>query len=380
MTEQPLRIGLNLLYLVPGAGGAGTYALELMPALLEVEPGTKLTAFVTHRVPEPVLAAPWAGRVEWVTYEVEPASRRALVTQHVEIPRAAAKRELDVLHSPANIGVLATGRVANTVTALDLIWLHPSTSPLGPRARLRAKLLFTLCSRAADRILTISDATKRDLVATTSLDSDRIDVTPLAVAEDTIEPTPETELRARLGLDDGPFVLTVAQKQPHKNLGAVIRALAELDGARLVLAGAPAPHEAELRALAERLGVAERIRFLDWVSAPDLEGLYRAATCFVLPSLIEGFGLPVLEAMRHGTPVACSDRSALAEVAGDAALLFDPDDQAAVTGALRRLVEDTQLRGELVQRGLQRCAEFTWRNTAEGTLASYRRAVEARRR
>jgi alpha-1,3-rhamnosyl/mannosyltransferase len=100
----------------------------------------------------------------------------------------------------------------------------------------------------------------------------------------------------------------------------------------------------------------------------------------VLPSLIEGFGLPVLEAMRHGTPVACSDRSALAEVAGDAALLFDPDDQAAVTGALRRLVEDTQLRGELVQRGLQRCAEFTWRNTAEGTLASYRRAVEARRR
>ena len=99
----------------------------------------------------------------------------------------------------------------------------------------------------------------------------------------------------------------------------------------------------------------------------------------MLPSFIEGFGLPVLEAMQAGTPVACSDRSALAEVAGDAALLFDPSDQAAVTDAVRRLLFDESLRRELIERGLDRARQFTWRRTAEATLAAYRAAIAARR-
>jgi glycosyltransferase involved in cell wall biosynthesis len=379
VSAEPLRIGLNLLYLVTGAGGAGTYALELMPALLEAEPGTKLTAFVTHRVPESVLEEPWAGEIQWVRYPVEPASRRALYAQLVQIPRDGARRRLDVLHSPANIGLLRTRRAANVVTLLDLIWLHPSTTPLAPRARLRARVLFTLCTRAADRILAISEATKQDLVQTLGLDPYRIDVTPLAAGEHAAEATPEGELRSRLGLGGAPFVLSVAQKQPHKNLEVLLRGLAELDGGvQLVLAGAPEAHEAELRRLAGELEVDERVRFLDWVSAGDLEGLYRSASCFALPSLIEGFGLPVLEAMRQGTPVACSDRSALAEVAGDAALLFDPQDQTAVTEALRRLLGDEELRRSLAERGRQRSREFTWRRTATETLASYRRALETR--
>jgi glycosyltransferase involved in cell wall biosynthesis len=342
-----------------------------MPALLEVEPGTELTAFVTHRVPDDVLDE----RIEWVRYDVEPASRRALWAQHVEIPREARKRGLELVHSPANIGILATWRAANVVTALDLIWLHAATTPLRPRERFRAKILFGLCARAADRILAISEATKADLVETTGFDPDKIDVTPLAVAEHPAEPTPEQDLRERLGLDGAPFVLAVAQKQPHKNLGSLIRAMSEVDGTGLVLAGESEAHERELRALASQLGLDGRVRFVDWVADEDLQGLYRAACCFVLPSLIEGFGLPVLEAMRHGTPVACSDRSALAEVADEAALLFDPEDQDAVTRAVRRLVGDERLRTELAKRGRKRCEEFSWRRTATETLASYRRAI-----
>jgi glycosyltransferase involved in cell wall biosynthesis len=117
------------------------------------------------------------------------------------------------------------------------------------------------------------------------------------------------------------------------------------------------------------------VRFPAWVSGEELEALYAEATCFVLPSLIEGFGLPVLEAMARGVPVACSDRPALPEVAGDAALLFDPTDQTAVTDAVRRLLTDVQLRRHLASRGLDRARLFSWRRTAELTLASYRRAV-----
>ena len=175
-------------------------------------------------------------------------------------------------------------------------------------------------------------------------------------------------------------MLVVAQKQPHKNLASIIRALVELDpNVQLVLAGAPAPHERELEALARELGVSDRVRFVDWVSDADLQGLYRGARAFVLPSFIEGFGLPVLEAMCVGTPVACSERSALKEVAGDAALLFDPGDQRAVTDAVRRVLGDDQLRRRLTAAGRERVREFTWQRTAELTLASYRRAMAARR-
>jgi glycosyltransferase involved in cell wall biosynthesis len=142
-----------------------------------------------------------------------------------------------------------------------------------------------------------------------------------------------------------------------------------------VLPGRPTEHEAELRTLAERMGVADRVRFLGWVSGEELESLYASATCFVLPSLIEGFGLPVLEAMARGIPVACSDRPALPEVVGDAAVLFDPTNQRAVTDAVRRLVTDAELRQTLSARGLERARQFTWRRTAEETLASYRRAI-----
>ena len=373
-----LRVGLNLIFMTAAAGGAGRYARELIPAMLELDPKLHVTAFASRDLPRTVLEEPWAGEIEWVRYPHASASRRALVAQMVELPRAAAQRKLDVVHSPANIGLLGTRGAANVVTLLDLIWLHRETSPLGQRGRLRAKLLFVRCARAADRVLTISEATKRDLVATLGLESDRIDVTPLAVADRESPATPEADLRTRLALGSAPFVLCVAQKQPHKNLESLIRAIERAPEAALVLAGAREAHEDRLRELAGRNGVAERVHFVDWVDDADLEGLYRAARCFVLPSLVEGFGLPLLEAMRHGLPVACSDRSSLPEVVGDAALLFDPTDQEAVTTAVLRLVRDEALRRDLSERGRDRARLFSWSRTAAETVASYRRAISAR--
>jgi glycosyltransferase involved in cell wall biosynthesis len=235
-----------------------------------------------------------------------------------------------------------------------------------------------LSARAADRLIAISEAARDDLVATLGLNASKIDVAPLGVRPPDGLPTGDPdELRRKLHLDDAPVVLCVAQKRPYKNLTALIRALPGLaeERAVLVLPGSPTDYQHELRELAAELGVSHRVRFLDWVSEDELEGLYRLATCVVLPSLVEGFGLPLLEAMARGVPVACSDRSALPEVAGDAAVFFDPLDQNAVTEAIRRLLRDETLRTELSERGRRRIRLFSWRQTAEKTLATYRRAI-----
>jgi len=170
----------------------------------------------------------------------------------------------------------------------------------------------------------------------------------------------------------------VSAKRPHKNLVRLIRALAAIPAERrpvLVVPGYPTPHEQELRALAAELGVAEDLRLPRWLGAADLEGLYELASCAVLPSLYEGFGLPVLEAMRRGLPVTCSDRSSLPEVAGHAALLFDPEDVPAITLALERLLGDAELRERLRKAGIERARRFTWRATADATARVYEAAL-----
>jgi glycosyltransferase involved in cell wall biosynthesis len=378
-----VKIGFNLLFLWEGSGGTGTYVRGLLPALLRMKPAPSLTGFVSSHVPADLFEEDWSGEVQWARWDLNISQRRTLFAQMLGLPAAAARRGLDVLHSPANVGPLLTVRTAKVVTLLDLIWLHEGEdSGLGQRERRSMRIASLASARTADRVLAISRAAREDLVQTGGLKPGSVDVTPLGVDSGDPPPgTPEAELRKRHGLGAGPIVLSVAQKRRYKRLDTLIRALAELDSSvRLVLPGTPTPHEEELRALAADLQVADRVRFPGWVSEDDLDGLYRVATCFVLPSRIEGFGLPIVEAMRHGTPVACSNRSALPEVAGDAALLFDPEDQSAVTAAVRRLLEDDAFREQLVERGRRRSRELTWEQTAASTLDSYRRAVESRRR
>jgi glycosyltransferase involved in cell wall biosynthesis len=193
------------------------------------------------------------------------------------------------------------------------------------------------------------------------------------------QPMPELALRERLGAGERPIVLSASAKLPHKNLTRLIEALALLPAPRplLVLPGYPTSHEAQLAARAADLGVAGDVRLLGWVSDKELEGLYAAAAAFVFPSLYEGFGLPVLEAMARGVPVACSDRGALAEVSGDAALHFDPEVTASIAGAIRTLLNDQALAQRHRDLGRLRAARFSWRAAAEGTLASYERALRS---
>jgi len=374
-----LAVGLDLVFLGERAGGAGRYARELISALLGVEPELRLHVFVSRDAPADLFTAPWAGAVRWERLPVRLSGPPVhLAARFGAVPAIAIARRLDVLHGPANVVAVRVPGVASVVTFLDLIWLHAGEDWGDARAIASTRRLALLCARHARRVLAISHAAARDFSVTLGMDPARIDVTPLGVRDaDLAAPEAEAALRARLDLGDAPVVLCVAQKRPYKNHAALIRALPDLagSGAILVAPGAPTEHERKLRALAADLGVGDRVRLPDWVSEAELEGLYRLAACFVLASRIEGFGLPVLEAMRRGVPVACADRGALPEVAGDAALLFDPDDQVAVTAAVRRLLEDRALAADLVERGHARVAQYTWEATARATLAGYRRAL-----
>ncbi len=382
--RDALSIGLNLTFLVEESGGAGRYARELVRAILDVEPETRITAFVGSTAPSPPFDAEIAERIELVRFPMQGTGFPPwhLVGQMGALPVIAARRNLDLIHGLANLVPPLSPAVPTVVTLLDVTWIHfPGT--MHRRATLARKVLAPVCARAADRVIAISEAAKRDIVDTLRLDPRKVDVTPLGVRQEGHQkPPPTDELRRRFGIHPGPVVLSVAQKREHKNLARLIHGVAAIrDGdVQLVLPGEPTAHECELRALAAELGIAERVHFPPWISEAELEGLYKVASCFVLPSFSEGFGLPILEAMRHGIPVACSNVSSMPEVAGSAALYFNPSSEEEIARAIQRLVRDRGLAGELVRRGYERCRIFTWDETARRTLASYRRAIEGSRR
>jgi glycosyltransferase involved in cell wall biosynthesis len=372
-----VKVGLNLLAIGPRAAGIGRHALELPAALLAVAPDVELTLIVSREAPESLTGAAWAGDVRWIRLPVGTGGRLSAAAQYAGVPAVGLARRLDLLHTPTNVGPPRIPRLPGVVTVHDFIWRYAGAD-WGPPAAIAAMERVALrAARWASRVQADSEATRDDVVRLAGLPPDRVDVVPLGVRLDPAAPaTAEPALRARFDLGAGPVLLAVAQKRPYKNLAAAVRAVAALDAdVRLVLPGTPTPHEAELRALAAELGVAERVRFPDWVDEPDLEGLYRIAAAVLVLSRFEGFGLPVLEAMGRGAPVVAADAMSLPEVAGDAAVLVDPTDQAAIDRAVARVVADAGLRAELARRGPLRAAAFTWERTARATVASYRRAL-----
>jgi len=376
---SPLRLGLNLAYLVRDSGGSGRYARELIPSLLSIEPGIEITAWMGSTAPADLGEEPWAPEVRWVTLPVPGIGTPwHLWHELVGIGLDARRRGLDVVHGLANLVPVVGPGVGRVVTILDVIWMHhPEAMDL--RARTAMRVLAPLCGHRATRVIAISQAAADDVSATLHIPRSKFDVAPLGITPPSADrPVLDNAgLRESLGLRDGPLVLCVAAKRAHKNLDTLIRALGTLPEPRplLVLPGSPTPYEDSLRRLAAELGMVDDVAFPGWIDEAQLEGLYAAADCFVLPSLQEGFGLPVLEAMSRGVPVACSDVSSLPEVAGDAALLFDPRDERSIADAVSRLLGDPALAQDLAARGRRRCELFTWRRTAELTLESYRRAI-----
>jgi len=367
-----MRIGLNLTFLAPDSGGSATYAAGLIRGIRAVRSDARFTAWVGRDAPQPA----WLEDVEVIRLPVKGVGGVAHYAWDLGgMVAQARRRRLDVLHGLAFVAPPVHPGVPVAVTILDTTWQRFPAS-MDWQGRVVFGTMARVLGRTASRVIAISEAGRDDLVNDLRIPRDRIDVTPLAVDPPARAVPADPGLRERLGLGPDPIVLCIAQKRAHKNLEAAVEAIARLDvPAQLVLPGSPNAYEERLRALAIDRGARDRVRFIGWVGDEDLEGLYGIADALVFPSLMEGFGLPILEAMTRGVPVACSNISALPEVAGDAALLFDPHDHAAIAADLRRLLTDADLRSRLAQAGRERAAEFTWERTAQATLASYERAI-----
>ena len=375
-----MRIGLNMVFLVPDeTGGTETYARELIPRLLDARPDIEFIAFVNRETAS--RSGAWSEALRVITVPVHARNRTEWVRgEQRDLPRLAAREVVDLVHSLANTGPL-WGSFKRVLTVHDL---HHRTVPdahLGILAH-GMRIAVSTAVRRSDRVIVPAEATAVDVQRHLGVARDRIDVIPEGIgAEQRATPLPEPEIRGWLNAGDRPLVLSVSAKRPHKNLVRLISAIAAMPPDRrpmLVIPGYPTPYEQELRRHVATLGVQDDIRLLGWIEPSKLEGLYAAAECLVCASLHEGFGLPVLEAMARGLPVACSTGGALSEVAGGAALLFDPHSVPQITAAIERLLADRDERNRLRAAGLSRASGFTWAATATRTLASYEAAMGTR--
>jgi glycosyltransferase involved in cell wall biosynthesis len=302
--------------------------------------------------------------------------------QQISVPRLLGRLKPDGYHSPYYVLPYATP-CPMVVTVHDLIpELCPEALPR-PWLRHTFRALVRLACRRAKMVIVGSTATAEDLRQRLYLPAER--VTTIAYGVDTSfrpsSPEQIAAMRQALGLAD-PYVLYVGINKPHKNLVRLVQAWARTPDTvrgdtRLVLAGREDPRYPQTRQTIAQLGLQESVTILGPVPDADMAALYGGAVAFVFPSLYEGFGLPVLEAMACGTPVMASNRSSLPEVVGDAGLLVDPLNIDALAAALSRLLRDAGLRRELSAQGLARARRFTWARAAKETLTTYRRVTES---
>jgi glycosyltransferase involved in cell wall biosynthesis len=370
---------LNLIFLVPGeTGGMEVYARELIPALLAQAPArARFTAFI-NREAASAGEGPWGELLPAVTVPVGARSRVGWVLgEQALLSRLAERAGVELMHSLASTAPLR-GRFRRVLTVHDLIYARFPEAHAGIRDK-GMRVLVPLSVRRSNRVIAISQSTRTDLIELLGVSADRIDVVPNGVG--TVRraaPISAAEARRLFGLEGRAVLLSLSAKRPHKNLLVLLGALALIPAADrpvLVMPGYATGHEVELRERARTLGLLDDVRMPGWVSGGQLEGLWSVTRAFVFPSRYEGFGLPVLEAMARGVPVACSNSSSLPEIVGDAALLFEPGDQRAIADAVRRLLGDDGLRERLRARGLVQAERFTWERTARLTLESYGRAL-----
>jgi glycosyltransferase involved in cell wall biosynthesis len=361
-----MRIAIDARLGTEPRSGIGRYTRSLTEHLRRLAPEEHWIHYVDRpgAAPGPgieVRCLPWPQRLAWSLWHA---------------PRDLRRRPVDVFHGVTGFELPPRGPWALVTTVHDLVPLRfPALVPARHRWAVRCLLGGAL--RRAARVIAVSETTRAELLARYRLPPARVAVVPEAAASHFAPPAAAVlaAVRERYGLTH-PYVLFVGFLEPKKNLGTLLEAIARLRrrGAwgttELVIAGAPGWGAAPAPRV-QALGLERTVRFLGPVPDADLPALYAGALAFAFPSLWEGFGLPVLEAMAAGAPVVASNRGALPEITAGAALLAEPEPEA-FADALGQLVGDAAVRERLRAAGLARAADFSWERTARETLAIYR--------
>lgn len=374
--QEGMRIGIDFTPAITQGAGIGRYTRNLVAALARLDTADRFALFSVER-PIPGREFPKAPNIH--TRVVNVSNRYMTYLWHrlrVPIPAELFTGPVDVFHGPDFVlpPVLRARRV---VTIYDLAFL---TNPECAMPSLAAYLsnVVPRAAHAADRIIAISQATANDITERLAIPPEKI-----AIAYPGLDPrfTPDRDeaaieaLRAKYGIER-PSILAVSTIEPRKNYERLIAAFAQVrhepDGPRmLVIAGRKGWLYDGVFEAVEKHRVGDHVKFLDYVSDAELPLLYKAADVLAMPSISEGFGIPVAEAMASGTPVVCSTGGSLPEIAGDAALTADPYDVEGIAAALLRLTRDGTLREMLVRRGLERVKAFDWDLSARAHLDVY---------
>ena len=378
LVNPVIRIAIDAHSVGTKIGGNESYAVNLIEALAQIDSVNNYTIYVTTNEARDRFSNRWSNFKVRSTLPHTPLIRIPL-TLSAEL----RKHPVDVLHVQFTAPPFCPCPVV--VSIHDLSFEHlPQTFKRRSRTQLRLTVRHT--ARRAARILSLSEYTRSDIMATYGIESDRIEAIPIAAPDHFCTVIDKRELqrvRHNYGIDRD-YILSVGSIQPRKNLARLVKAYAQLRGdcsadklPKLVLVGKCAwLYDETLRTLDE-LGVRDSVILTGYVPESDLPALYSSALCFVYPSYFEGFGLPPLEAMKCGAPVIVGNRTSLPEVVGDAGLTVDPFDIDAIAGAIRKLMNDSTLRATLSQKGQERASAFTWRDTARQTLRIYQEVARS---
>jgi glycosyltransferase involved in cell wall biosynthesis len=370
-----MRVALNMLFVAPGLAGGRVYCEGLLRGLAQVDQENEYAVYTRRGIALPDLppqrfqhiAAPVpASSVLWRT-----------IWEYAFLPGEVRRRRADLFHGLGSLSPSARPRPF-VLTIHDLIYLHyPHSLPRGHRLFMR--FVLPQVARRADRVIVPSHCTAREVVRYLGVKAERVRLVHYGEGNSLQKVTDAGQIEAALkkyGVRR-PYVISVARAYPHKNIEGLLRAMARLYRRRapapqLVLVGDRYRAGHHLDRLTEELGLRGAIVFTGFVSLADLCALYSAAAVFAFPSLAEGYGLPILEAMSCGTPVVASRASAVPEAVGEAGLVGDAQDPEAFAGLLGRVLEDEALQARLRAAGLARAREFSWTRCAAETLAVYR--------
>lgn len=364
--------------------GIGNYSLNLVSELVQVDSTIDYILYISSPDVEgilPVLPNVTVKRIRVPFYPL---------WENIALPLAAIRDRLDILHCLGNTAPLfMPKKVSLLLSLMDVMFLHSGEVIPGPTTlyqrfgRIYRRFIVTHIARSADRIITISEYSRCDILKMVpGLDCSRVIVTHLSSDKLFSRGSDASCTRNVASSTEYPYILCLGADDPRKNTLRLIRTFIRLVkehniSEHLVISGYANWRSSEAYQAVKSAFLLDRVRFLEFIPAADLAHLYSEATVFVYPSLYEGFGIPLLESFSLGCPVIASRSTSIPEVGGDAALYFDPLNEDEIAQTLLRVLRDDSLRTSLIERGYARAAQFSWKDTARKTVAVYRNCTES---